>query len=98
MAETSEINNTTADDEHKEASSFDRSVYTEFFTVVANDGKNIKLNCKLCAPASKKTFSTAINSTANLKKHLKVGTGPVANYFKGWMKFVAYLLATYRNY
>jgi hypothetical protein len=53
-------------------SSFERSVFKEFFTVVDNDGKNLRLHCKVCPPASKKTFSTAINSTANLKKHLKV--------------------------
>lgn len=52
--------------------SFERSVYTEFFEVVDKNGKNIKVLCKLCPPAAKKTFSTAINSTANLKKHLKV--------------------------
>ena len=50
-------------------SSFERSVYTEFFQVVE---KNVKVLCTLCPPASKKTFSTALNSTANLKKHLKV--------------------------
>ena len=53
-------------------SSFERSVYTEFFQVVVKNGKNVKVLCTLCPPASKKTFSTALNSTANLKKHLKV--------------------------
>ena len=57
-------------------SSFERSVYTEFFQVVEKSDKNVKVSCTLCPPASNKTFSTALNSTANLKKHLKV------SYFK----------------
>jgi hypothetical protein len=39
-------------DEGVAESSFERSVFTEFFSVVANDGKNIRVTCKLCPPAS----------------------------------------------
>ena len=60
--------------------SFERSVYTEFFEVLEKNGKNIKVLCKVCPPASKKTFSTAVNSTANLKKHLKVFYGGLHTY------------------
>lgn len=54
------------------SNSFKRSVFTEFFTLVDCDSKNVRLRCKLCPPASKQTYSCANNSTANLKKHLLV--------------------------
>lgn len=53
-------------------SSYKRSVYTEFFTLIDIDDKNVRVRCKLCPPTSKKTYSCALNSTANLKKHLQV--------------------------
>ena len=40
-----------------------------YFTVVEEGDKNMRLQCKLCAPSSK-TLSSAHNTTSNLKKHL----------------------------
>lgn len=51
--------------------SFERSVFTEFFELVKVDRKNIHVKCRLCHDG-KKTYSTSTNSTANLKKHLQV--------------------------
>ncbi|KAK0059504.1 zinc finger BED domain-containing protein 4 [Biomphalaria pfeifferi] len=56
MAESKQIEN-----------SFERSVFTEFFTKIEIDNKNVRVRCKLCPPA----YSCALNSTANLKKHLQ---------------------------
>ncbi len=58
--------------ENNISNSFERSVFTEFFTMVEKDCKNVRVRCKLCPPAVKQTYSCAINSTANLKKHLEV--------------------------
>ena len=53
-------------------SSFERSVYTEFFELIStNDCKNLDVKCKLCPP-TRKTYRTSANSTSNLKKHLEV--------------------------
>ncbi|XP_071569972.1 cytochrome b5-related protein-like isoform X1 [Temnothorax nylanderi] len=53
-------------------SSFERSVYTEFFELrtITKDGKNIDVKCRLCPP-TKKTYRTSVKSTSNLKKHLE---------------------------
>ena len=32
-------------------SSFERSVYTEYFTLIEKDSKNVRVRCKLCPPA-----------------------------------------------
>ncbi len=63
-----------ADNVNQNESSFERSVYKEFFTLIEADDKNIRVRCKLCPPASKQTYSCSRNSTANLKKHLQVST------------------------
>lgn len=54
-------------------SSFERSMYTEFFEfrTITKDEKNIDVKCKLCPP-TKKTYRTSVKSTSNLKKHLEV--------------------------
>ena len=40
-----------------------------YFTVVEEGDKNMRVQCKLCAPSSK-TLSSARNTTSNLKKDL----------------------------
>ena len=50
---------------------FSGNAVGKFFEVVERQGKNFKVKCKLCLPA-KKIISTAVNSNANLKKHVQV--------------------------
>jgi hypothetical protein len=64
---------TPMESDERGTTSFERSVFTEFFELVKTDGRNIHVKCRLCHDG-KKTYSTSTNSTANLKKHLQVRT------------------------
>ena len=45
-----------------------------YFTMVEEGDKNMRVQCKLCAPSSK-TLSSARNTTSNLKSHqVKLGS------------------------
>ncbi|KAI4806259.1 hypothetical protein KUCAC02_017092 [Chaenocephalus aceratus] len=43
--------------------------YSHYFELVDNNGKNVSVRCTLCP--GQKLLSTAVNSTANLIKHLR---------------------------
>ena len=45
----------------------------EFFDIVEDDGKNVKVSCKKCLP-QKTVLSTSKSSASNLLKHVKVCT------------------------
>ena len=45
----------------------------DFFEVVEEHGKNVKVKCKQCLPAIK-ILSTAKSTPANLYKHVEVST------------------------
>lgn len=60
-------------DEEKLSDPYRDSAVGKFFEVVKREGNNFKVKCKLCLPAYK-IFSCAMNSNANLKKHVQVRT------------------------
>lgn len=45
--------------------------YETYFQVVSKDDKNFKVKCKLCL-SSKAAISTSLQSSSNLKRHIKV--------------------------
>ncbi|KAL7372273.1 hypothetical protein ABVT39_013095 [Epinephelus coioides] len=58
-----------ADQPQQPTVTFEGWRYSHYFEMIENKGKNVSVKCTLCP--GHKLLSTAVNSTANLTKHLK---------------------------